>query len=374
MIKEEYEFIYKKINKFKPLYQYKNFNDILLRHDVDHSIDFAFILSSLEKKINIRSTYFFLHNVNYFYHDDFFEKVRAIQENGHEIGLHLDLLSDWFKNKNFNIEENLKKILSKFKSEKINIRGISSHGNKVCYEKKFINSWLFNECKYNNQIRNAEDIITKQKAYSIPLPKNNYLTNSFNDKFKLWSISLNKYNLYYANNLETKNYITNTGGNFLRSDIDISNLKKSAQINLHPEYMISFNLKSLCDKCEYFDLESLKKISKNNLEIIQEINKKKIYKDYYINICSSDRNYNLINIKYEIESCPLKDNYYSVYIFEVENNVVKKKYPLLNKTKLTKSENFVLKLEKKSKMQYQILVKNYNGNININSFLILKYL
>ncbi len=65
---------------------------ILLRHDVDLSLDYALDMALLEKDNNIHATYYIL------LHSDLYdalspkgtERVRAIKEAGHEIGLHVD--------------------------------------------------------------------------------------------------------------------------------------------------------------------------------------------------------------------------------------------------------------------------------------------
>ena len=82
-------------------YNFINFNQldvndnrqIILRHDVDISIDLALKMAYIENDLNISSTYFFLlTNESYnLLSDKNIAKVRRIKELGHEISLHFDL-------------------------------------------------------------------------------------------------------------------------------------------------------------------------------------------------------------------------------------------------------------------------------------------
>jgi len=253
-----YENLYNKLNNPKPLFLSSNTNQVLLRHDVDHSIDSALLLSNYERERKISSTYFILHTANYFNDEKTLKKIKKKEDNGHEIGLHTNFLEEWFL-KNYDIKKNLEKVLDYFHRNKIKIRGISSHGSKFCYSEKFINSWVFKECKYTNEIRNGEDILETDSKYQICLPKNKYLKNQFNNRFKMWSIKLADYSLYYAHNLNYRNYITDSGNSFKRSK-DLKNFK-SVQLNLHPEHVLS-NIKF---NGYNFDINYLEFFNKKNL-------------------------------------------------------------------------------------------------------------
>ncbi|NBI63098.1 hypothetical protein D3Z38_08510 [Clostridiales bacterium] len=64
----------------------------ILRHDVDISIDKALELATLEHQENVKSTYFFLLNTD-FYNiaaKGSIENIWRIHDMGHEIGLHFD--------------------------------------------------------------------------------------------------------------------------------------------------------------------------------------------------------------------------------------------------------------------------------------------
>jgi len=65
---------------------------ILLRHDVDFSLDHALVLAKEEARRSIFSTYFVLLNNPLYnaFSDEGIEKIQMISRLGHEIGLHYD--------------------------------------------------------------------------------------------------------------------------------------------------------------------------------------------------------------------------------------------------------------------------------------------
>ena len=75
-----------------------NWNDnlssktLLLRHDVDFSVDLAHLLAQVEFKLNVSSTYFFMLSTNMYSllsaHNQ--SLVKDIAEMGHKISLHFD--------------------------------------------------------------------------------------------------------------------------------------------------------------------------------------------------------------------------------------------------------------------------------------------
>lgn len=65
---------------------------VILRHDIDNSVDKAVELAEIEAKLGVKSTYFVL-STSDFYNPASkgnLEGLRKIQELGHEIGLHFD--------------------------------------------------------------------------------------------------------------------------------------------------------------------------------------------------------------------------------------------------------------------------------------------
>lgn len=65
---------------------------MVLRHDVDLSLDFAYEMAAMEAGLGVKSTYFILPHNEYYdpFSTDGAERVREIAALGHEIGLHWD--------------------------------------------------------------------------------------------------------------------------------------------------------------------------------------------------------------------------------------------------------------------------------------------
>ncbi len=101
----------------------KNDKQVILRHDVDVSIDLALKMAILENNSNVKATYFFLlSNLSYnLLADENIKKVKKIRELGHNISLHFDLSIYKNPRKSF-IKE--KKIFEDVFDENINIISI----------------------------------------------------------------------------------------------------------------------------------------------------------------------------------------------------------------------------------------------------------
>ncbi len=113
----------------KKNYTFENFGTksikphIILRHDVDLSVHRALALAKLEKKQNVRSTYFLRLRSEFYniFEKSVLSKVHDIIKLGHSVGLHFD--SSFYENKTRkNTIKNLnweKKVLSELLGEKI---------------------------------------------------------------------------------------------------------------------------------------------------------------------------------------------------------------------------------------------------------------
>lgn len=67
---------------------------LILRHDVDFSVDRALELAKIEAKYGISSTYFFLLHSDFYniFERDSYNKVKEILKLGHKIALHFDTI------------------------------------------------------------------------------------------------------------------------------------------------------------------------------------------------------------------------------------------------------------------------------------------
>src|SRR5205085_4117064 len=67
--------------------------DVALRHDVDSRLDSALELAGVEHDRGLRATYFVLHTAPYWDDAELVPKLRGLQELGHEVGFHNDLVT-----------------------------------------------------------------------------------------------------------------------------------------------------------------------------------------------------------------------------------------------------------------------------------------
>lgn len=219
---------YKKlIKKFKKLnykfVNYKHFKSskcIILRHDIDFSIEYARKIAEIDKKLKIKSHFFFLYD-SIFYNllsTENIKHIKFIKNLGHSIGIHI------------NGEKNSILINKEIK-----------HISRIMLSQK---------CKFDN-IFSIHKYGSNKKILKIKNFKNFYIQPYSN--------------IYYADSGGSFRF-----GNPLTST-KIINHKKSFQLNLHPIWWISKSSKKVKIKsiknnlCKKIDKE-LKtfKLLKNN--------------------------------------------------------------------------------------------------------------
>jgi hypothetical protein len=94
---KKYELIIKNIMQYEYTFTTNwdiksNTKTVLMRHDIDFSVDDAFSLALFENKLNIKSTYFFMLTSNMYnlLSKRNIDTVLKIKEMGHKISLHFD--------------------------------------------------------------------------------------------------------------------------------------------------------------------------------------------------------------------------------------------------------------------------------------------
>ena len=121
----------------------------LLRHDLDHSMDHGLRIARIEYSLGIQSTYFVLHDTKYYRDKDFIKKCLKLQDMGHEIGFHNNLLTLAIKT-GCKVKDALEKELTYLKKNNINIFGLAAHGDPKCRGAKgkytYTNYEIFEEC------------------------------------------------------------------------------------------------------------------------------------------------------------------------------------------------------------------------------------
>ena len=219
-------------------------NVIALRHDVDYDLDLALELAYWEHRNGFQSTYYVLHTAEYWQDPRLIDKLLQIQDFGHEIGLHLNVISEWFNGITDDPKQRLNDMFAMLREAGLSISGCSGHGDKLCYRVQFINHWLFEELRPYNPLMtenglSAEGIKVDNPNFQIAYPETHYITRANGDKLPLWSISMRDVGLtYHAAHVQSDRYFSDSGGEWQRSpnpiNEDLSTGKH--QILIHPEY------------------------------------------------------------------------------------------------------------------------------------------
>jgi len=133
------------VRRLKDHAQVSNRSICLLRHDIDSDMPRALRMAKIEAQLGIRSTYFVLHTAAYYSRRDFCEECLKLQDMGHEVGLHNDILTECMLNK-VSPEETLYEELDYLHACGLEIEGTSAHGNSLCRKFKYINYEIFKGC------------------------------------------------------------------------------------------------------------------------------------------------------------------------------------------------------------------------------------
>jgi hypothetical protein len=217
---------------------------VALRHDVDHDLDVALEMAFWEHDRGVRSSYFLLHSSPYWDDDRFDDKVLQIQDFGHEIGLHHNVLTEWVRGETDDVEARLAEHVGRLRELGIRLRGAAAHGDKACYEHGFANYWCFEELRPLDPVsfegaRSAEGVAETDERFQLAYPSDHLLRRPDGATFKLWSVSMGALGLdYEAVRTAYDSYFTDSGGEWKRSadplTVDLS--RGRHQVLVHPEY------------------------------------------------------------------------------------------------------------------------------------------
>jgi hypothetical protein len=204
----------------------KNVKKVLIRHDIDHDPWTAEKMAVIESENNLHATYFVLHTAFYF-KNKFKQTMRIcknIQSMGHEIGLHNDLITNYFKN-NLDPKENLTNLLTLFKNEGINILGSAAHGSKFIQN---LNHKLDKslEIPHANYLVFSEIIDEIQREFPNKKMQSHLKINGKN--LSLPCINMSDYGLMYESYfIPYDNYVSDAGRKFWSTGDDpITTVKK----------------------------------------------------------------------------------------------------------------------------------------------------
>ena len=205
----QYVNYFKKIGyKFVNYKKFKNNKCILLRHDVDFSIDLAKEIATWDKQLKIKSHFFFLYDSQFYniFEDKNIESIKFIKKLGHSVGFHInakknsklikkemDLLFQIFLIQDCKLD----KIYSVHKYGS-NRRRILIKGYKNFYSNPLFNLYYADsggQFRYGNPLAN-KNIILKKISFQINLHPIWWVFNqSKKDKIKkIKNIMLNNFN------------------------------------------------------------------------------------------------------------------------------------------------------------------------------------
>lgn len=114
-----------------------------LRHDVEERFASALEMAELEHSHGVRSTYFVLHTAPY-YGRGLLPGLRLLQDLGHEVGWHNDLVTLQCV-KGVEPREYLARELDWLRGNGIDVRGSSSHGSYWAHRLRFHNKYFFTD-------------------------------------------------------------------------------------------------------------------------------------------------------------------------------------------------------------------------------------
>lgn len=165
-------------------------NVCFLRHDIDWAseIPMTMAMAQIEAKHGISSTFYVLNTSDYYRKGNFVEMCTELQNMGHEVGLHNNILTKSIKTKVLP-HVILESELTFLRNQEINIKGTSAHGDPLCRRLNYMNYEIFKQCVPSYRKK-------RESLRGIPLH----------------SLDLNDYGLYEAYFLPRDFYITASWG------------------------------------------------------------------------------------------------------------------------------------------------------------------
>lgn len=216
-------------------------NVIALRHDIDHDLDLALELAAAECARGLSATYFLLHTAPYWGDPLFDVKVRQLEAYGHEVGLHVNVLTEWHAAAVGDVEASLARHLGTLRGTGVTVTGTSAHGDGRCYDDQFINYWMWKEARGRVPAKSeaglsAEGVPTDDPDRQIEYPPDHLLVRSDRRTFPLWSISQKELGIAYeAAKARSDSYWSDTGGTWRGRDPFAADLRSGRhQILIHP--------------------------------------------------------------------------------------------------------------------------------------------
>lgn len=229
----------------RALHERPDIRDVVaLRHDVDHDLDLALEMAFWEHRRGCRASYYLLHTAEYWHDEQLVEKCLQLQDFGHEVGLHLNVMAEWARCEIDDVDTRLSELLWRLREGGVDVVGVSAHGDRLCYERGFINYWMFADVRPDEPAvaesgRSAEGLPVDEVRFRIDYPREEALARDDGAALPLWTSSLEAHGLaYHAFHVPSDRYLTDSGGAWTRSpdpqELDCSNGR--FQVLMHPIY------------------------------------------------------------------------------------------------------------------------------------------
>lgn len=218
-----------------------------LRHDVDYDVEAAVALGRAEADAGCRSTFYLLHSATYWGAPAFAEACQCLIGLGHEVGLHLNVLAEWYEGRIDSLAERLGQVLSDLRSLGFEVTGCAAHGDPSCYRGQFANHWMLEELRGANPALtetgvSAEGIRDERPRFQLRYPETHRLTRAGGDEVPLWSLAMGNFGLeYHAVHVRHSHYFSDSGGSWKRTPDprSVSYQGGRWQVLMHPEYWLA---------------------------------------------------------------------------------------------------------------------------------------
>lgn len=217
---------------------------VALRHDIDHDLDLALEMAFWEYDRGCRASYYLLHTAEYWGDERLVEKCLQLQDFGHEVGLHVNVVAEWVRGEVDDVDTRLSELLWRLREGGVEVVGVSAHGDRLCYERGFINYWMFGDVRPHEPTvaesgRSAEGLPVDEARFRIDYPPEGILERDDGGVLPLWTSSLEAHGLtYHAYHVPSDRYLTDSGGAWTRSadprQLDCGHGRY--QVLMHPVY------------------------------------------------------------------------------------------------------------------------------------------
>ena len=218
----------------------------LLRHDVDHDLHAALRMASVEAAHGIAANYYLLPTADYWESPFLVAAAQELQALGHAVGLHNNTLSQWMIGEVRCPYEALLDQLDRLRTAGVSVQSVSSHGDRLCYQFGFNNSWLFEHCWNGASLRgewvnlSAEGVPDSRSEYHIAAPVEKVLRRPDGQQTDLGATSLEACGLLTdVSCLPGAINVSDSGGTWHRGSPDLLRRETGpVSMLLHPEYWV----------------------------------------------------------------------------------------------------------------------------------------